>query len=87
VRQRRTGSDAKEDSQESLDTPATPVSTAFLAGTFHADQRCGRCEQYSARKAALAATPDKHGKDGCRPLLCTVQRQSCLYFAQTAISF
>jgi hypothetical protein len=71
----------------SPDTAATPVSTAFLAGALHADQCCGKREQYSARKAALAATPDKPVEEGRRSLLCTMQRQNCLYFVQTTISF
>jgi hypothetical protein len=54
---------------------------------FRTDQRCGRREQYSARKAALAATPVKPVEDGRRNLLCTMQKQDCLFLVQMTISF
>jgi hypothetical protein len=57
------------------------------AGDTDADQRCGSRKQYSARKARAPAT--RHMRIGTAgwKLLCKVQKQNCLRFAQFMISF
>jgi hypothetical protein len=87
VRQRRTGIGADEIGWQPSDGARPPVSSAFAAGEFDADQRCGRRKQYSARKAGGPATPHMRIGAAGPNLLCMVQMQNCLRFAQLMISF
>jgi hypothetical protein len=87
VRQRRTGVGADEIGRESLHATTPPVSLAFAADDVDTDQRCGRWKQYSARKAGAPATPHLRISTAGRNLLCMVQKQNCLGFAQLMISF
>jgi hypothetical protein len=87
VRQRRTGVGTNKDRKESRTpsqrlfprhfslVPSGPINVA--AGESNIPQE----------KLALAATPDKPVEDGRRNLLCTMQKQDCLFFVQMTISF
>jgi hypothetical protein len=68
--------------REARSRAPTPVSVAFAARHIRMGQQCGSSAQQSPRKASGFRHPARDGGVASRNLLCTVQRQICLFFAQ-----
>jgi hypothetical protein len=83
VRQSRAAESVHDVGQRRSHTASTPVSSAFAAGRTDKDQRCGRDTQHCARKPGSFATPPSAAAILDRDLLCTMQRQICIYFSQS----
>jgi hypothetical protein len=87
VRQRRAAESAHDGGESRPHLASTPVSSAFAARHIHNGQRCSKHTQHYARKPGSPATPPAAATPLGQKLLCTVQRQICIYFSQLMNSF